>query len=212
MSTTEEILNIEQPTIVEIVLYRNNWKDNQLIHTIRRSSNLLNVSLCKNSFYVEYDEFQNCLSRFDKDIKKFESVTEDRLLENVNSLYFLKNVFSVFDNLKFVKVHVSTERIYSRIVEESISFSLKLIYSTIVLDKYLKPKQKKFVINSFRELGFVQDDGMFESTYTSIRFSELLNRLKTMYNLEKQTELLEILFDMIDQKTEIDDPLILFIF
>lgn len=212
MSTTEEIINVDQPTIVEIVLYRNNWKDNQLIHTIRRSANLFNVSRCKNSFYVEFEEFQNCLSEFDGDIKKFESITEDRLLSSLNSLYFLRNVFSVFNNLKFVKVRVSNERIYSRVVKESVSFSLKVIYSTIVLDKLLKNKEKKFLIDAFKELGFVEEDGMFKSTYTSIRFSELLDRLKGMYDLERQSEILEILFDMIDPKTEIDDPLILFIF
>ena len=212
MSTIEEVINVEQPTIIEIILYRNNWKDNQLIHTLKRDSQMINISEKKDSFYVDVEDFTSCLKKFDKEIEKIDALPEEGLLDSVNSLYFLKNVFSVFDNLKFVKVNVSSKRMYSRVVKESISFSLKVVYSTVKLRNYLKDGERRVLIRDFKTLGFVKNDGMFISTYVSIRFSDLMNKIKSSFNEDKQTEIIEKLFYLVDPKTENDDPMILFIF
>ena len=212
MSTVEEIINVEQPTIIEIILYRNNWKDNQLIHTLKRDSQMINISEKKDSFYVDVEDFTGCLKKFDKEIEKIDALPEEGLLDSVNSLYFLKNVFSVFDNLKFVKVNVSSKRMYSRVVKESISFSLKVVYSTVKLRNYLKDGERRVLIRDFKTLGFVQNDGMFISTYVSVRFSDLMNKIKSSFSEDKQTEIIEKLFYIVDPKTENDDPMILFIF
>lgn len=66
MSTIEEVINVEQPTIIEIILYRNNWKDNQLIHTLKRDSQMINISEKKDSFYVDVEDFTSCLKKFDR--------------------------------------------------------------------------------------------------------------------------------------------------
>tara|TARA_Y100000389_G_scaffold126178_1_gene123538 strand:+ start:461 stop:1099 length:639 start_codon:yes stop_codon:yes gene_type:complete len=212
MSTIEEVINVEQPTIIEIILYRNNWKDNQLIHTLKRDSQMINISEKKDSFYVDVEDFTGCLKKFDKEIEKIDALPEEGLLDSVNSLYFLKNVFSVFDNLKFVKVNVSSKRMYSRVVKESISFSLKVVYSTVKLRNYLKDGERRVLIRDFKTLGFVQNDGMFISTYVSVRFSDLMNKIKSSFSEDKQTEIIEKLFYIVDPKTENDDPMILFIF
>ena len=212
MSTIEEVINVEQPTIIEIILYRNNRKDNQLIHTLKRDSQMINISEKKDSFYVDVEDFTGCLKKFDKEIEKIDALPEEGLLDSVNSLYFLKNVFSVFDNLKFVKVNVSNKRMYSRVVKESISFSLKVVYSTVKLRNYLKDGERRVLIRDFKTLGFVQNDGMFISTYVSVRFSDLMNKIKSSFSEDKQTEIIEKLFYIVDPKTENDDPMILFIF
>lgn len=208
----EEIVNVDQPTIIEIVLYRNNWKDNQLIHTLKRNSNMFNINEKKDSFFVGVEDFNLCLEKFDKEIKKFDSISEDNLLDSVNSLYFLKNVFGVFENLHFIKVNISNKRLYTRVVQESISFSLKVVYSKVLLDSYLDPKNKRSIINVFEKIGIIRNDDRFEDTYVSIRLSNLISKIKLEYKHEKQAEILEVLFYIIDEKTEVDDPMILFIF
>lgn len=212
MSTIEEVVNVDQPTIIEIVLYRNNWKDNQLIHTLKRNSNMFNINEKKDSFFVGIEDFNLCLGKFDKEIKKFDSISEDNLLDSVNSLYFLKNVLGVFENLHFIKVNVSNKRLYTRVVHENISFSLKVVYSKVLLDSYVDPKTKRSLIKVFEKIGIIRNDDRFEDTYVSIRLSNLISRIKLEYKQERQSEILEVLFYIIDEKTEVDDPMILFIF
>jgi hypothetical protein len=216
MSTPPKlILNSDQPTIVEITLFRNNWKDNQIIHTFKKDCGLFNVTKNKDSFFVSVPDVVGSLSRFDNEIDKFNGMIDDTLSRNVNSLYFIQNILETFESLMYVKVNISDKKNYTRMVDDVLSFDIKIMHSKIIIRDWLNKKESEDLKSFFKKLDLIFDSPVFEQTYLQIRLQELLDRVETFRVLNNQPDtdsIIEKLFLSIDEKTESDNPSILLVF
>ena len=211
----EKLINSDQPTIVEITLFRNNWKDNQIIHSFKKNSGLFNVSKNKDSFFISIGDLKRTVSKFDREIDKFHSMIEDTLVRNVNSLYFIQNIIETFKSLMYIKVNISDKKNYTRMVGDVISFDIKIMHSKIIVSDWLNKEESEELKTFFKKIDLIFDSPVFEQTYIQINLGELFNKIEThkAMNAPKIDDIiLEKLFLSIDEKTEIDNPSILLVF
>jgi len=209
------IVNSNQPTIVEITLFRNNWKDNQIIHTFKKNAGLFNVTKNKDSFFISIGDMRGSLSKFDNEIGKFNSMIDNTLTRNVNSLYFIHNILETFESLMYVKVNISDKKNYTRMVDDMLSFDLKIMHSKIIIRDWLSVSESTKLKSFFKELDLIFDSPVFEQTYIQIQLHELLDRIRTFQpsnNKPEFDDIIEKLFLSIDEKTEEDNPSVLLVF
>jgi|LauGreDrversion4_2_1035121.scaffolds.fasta_scaffold771939_1 hypothetical protein len=199
---------LDFPNIIDITLYKHNYYDNLLVNKIKRDAEYGDLPELKDCYIVLAEEFQDIFYKtFTSEIDKVKSLPVTDLQKNATSLYFMDKIFSTFTNLKFVKVNVSKETSYSRINKSekvpTIFFNYKIAASTInlanIFDTDLLGSINQFLI----EMGLVKEDSITGYSHIiDIKAQDFLSIL----NENSENIVAEYLFNLIDPKTELDDP------
>jgi hypothetical protein len=206
---------LDFPVVIDITLYKNNYYDNLIINKIKKDADCINLPNLKDAFIVYNDEFQEIFyNSFSNEVEKIRSLPVTDLQKNATSVYFLDKIFSSFSKLRYIKLNVSREANYSRINTKdkvpTIFFNYKITNSCINLSYIFGRNMLKKINNFLIERGLVDFDRFLGYNHQiEIKASEFLNELSE--SEQSDQEIVSILFDLIDPKTEQDDPVLLLI-
>lgn len=130
------------PLILEIYLYKNNYKDRILISELKKRAQVVKIPGHEgNSFFVNVDDMQEVLyNKFLKDLNNFDSTPENSLNISVTSIFFIDSMIKGFSALKYFKINVSDSEVYTRKSKDMITFDYRVIHSRVNLPKICTPE------------------------------------------------------------------------
>jgi len=118
-------------TVISFTLYSYNYYDSRLISLIKRLCSNYYNDTTNNIITVSAYELQNLInSNFSKILLKALNSSPNELPSNVNSIYFINDLLHTYTKLQYVKIIVSAERDYTRIItdnnQKTITFDYKM--------------------------------------------------------------------------------------
>jgi hypothetical protein len=161
-------------------MYRHNWTDNKIINELRRSARVTQTTKSKHHFFVPTKDVKSILSdKFMEDINHQAGLPTEKLLENINSAFFLHSVVNVFENLRFIKFNVSSNKNYTRKRGDTITFDYKILHARIDLPELCKTKKElRAYQNLLREIKFWHYDKFRPATYIEVSSRDLITQLQ----------------------------------
>lgn len=207
------------PIILEIFLFKSNYKDRILISELKKRAQVVKVPGHEtNSFFVNIEDMQDILyNRFMKDIQDFDSTPNRSLNKSVTSIFFIDSIMRGFSSLKYFKINVSDSPVYTRLSNDKIVFDYKVIHSKINLPQICSPE---FLSDCKRILTYT---GLYKSSifdnkpYIEINARTLMSELRRYESEvdpeEDPDEIVKIKnFQMIfGNRVENDDSLLLIV-
>jgi hypothetical protein len=206
------------PYALDITLYKYNYIDSLLLSYIRKETRSHKIE--GDAIIVNAPELKELIEeKFGSDINKIKSMSANSLADNVNSAYFIDKILTNFNNLRYVKVNISNNRNFSRVINTAekkiINFDYKIITSVLDFTKYVEnDNELKSINNLLYTVGILKDDGFgeFRKPYIIIStndFMNLLNGIESELDDDITSSIylepLELIYDLIDQKSETDN-------
>jgi hypothetical protein len=210
-------LYVTDPLIVEVFLYKNNYKDRLLIAELKEGAQLvLDHEEFSNSFYVRSNEVYDILhDKFRRDLLNFSATAPDELSASINSVYFLVNILESFKNMKYLKINISDAEVYSRRVNDMINFDYRIIHSRVDLGSILMADDLKDVKSLFIDVGIYQNEPFKTKPYLEIATTDLLNILSSYGSrfdpIDKVNQLINGIKSLLGSKVEKDNSILLII-
>ena len=204
---------LEFPNIIDITLYKHNYYDNLLVNKLKKDADYGDLPELKDCYVVLADDFQKIFyESFTSEVDKVKSLPISDLQKSATSLYFIDKIFSTFSNLKYVKVNVSKDANYTRINKSekvpTIFFNYKIAASTIRLDNIFDNELLGMINEFLVNVGLVPYDNIVgHSHLIDIKAQDFLSIL----DQHNENEVAPYLFELIDPKTESDNPIILLV-
>lgn len=212
----DELLNnVIDPLILEIFLFKNNYKDRLLISALKEKAHVVKVEgTDDNSFFVKVEDVDQILHRnFKKDIMDFDSTPSHSLSTSVTSIYFIDSMIQNFANLKYFKINVSNSEVYTRMSNDIISFDYRVIHSKLDLPSFCNEEFLDICKEIFAAIGVYKQTTFNKEPYFEIYANELIQKLHNHANtLEEESEELEYVTNIIfilGPKLEKDNPLLM---
>jgi hypothetical protein len=177
---------IADPLVLEIYLYKSNYKDRLLIAELREKAQIIHLpDDGSNSFFVKADEVNEILNtKFLKDLRDFDSTPLDHIASSVTSIYFIDMMLSKYHTLKYFKVSISDSTIYSRAMEDMVNFGSKIIHAKLDLPAILDQRDFEKVRSVFKLAGLINKSLFNHIPYIEIQTDDLLRALD--YGLHKR--------------------------
>jgi hypothetical protein len=199
---------LDFPNVIDITLYKNNYYDNLLVNKIKKEADYGDLPDLKDCYIVMAKDFQDIFyNSFSNEIDKVRSLPATDLQKSATSLYFMDKIFTTFTNLKCVKINVSRDANYSRVNKSekipTIFFNYKITASWIYDNDTLEQINKLFIENGL----CAYDEVIGYDHIIEIKAHDFLKMLED----NQENPLVPYLFELIDPKTETDNPLIVFI-
>jgi hypothetical protein len=211
------ITNVVDPLILEIYLYKSNYKDRLLISALKEKAYMVRMSDIEendDSFFVRVEDVHYILrENFRKDIKQFESTPEKSLSNLVTSIYFIDSMIKSFGMLKYFKVNVSKSEVYTRKTKDVISFEFKVIHSRLHLPSFCTEEFLEKCQDIFRKVGFYKRDKFDKSPYFETTAVEFIDKLiQYTHNVnEEEAVYVDNILSILGSKIEKDNPVLLII-
>lgn len=205
--------NLDFPAVIDITLYKNNYYDNLLITKLKREAEYEEQEGVKDTYIINAEDFREVLyTSFMKEIEAVRSLPLSDLHKSATSLYFLDKIFTSYNSLRFVKVNVSREENFSRLNRAEkmpvIFFNYKISMLNIRLPEIFTNKQLRIINNFFIENDLAVYDEFYGYDHRIyVKTSELMSFL---LSTEERDEAANLLMSIIDNKSELDNPLIMF--
>ena len=207
--------NHKYPLVVEVTMYRHNWTDNKILSELRRNARITQTNNSKHHFFVPTNDIKNVLSeKFMEDINHQSGLTQEKLLDNINSAFFLHSVVNVFENLRFVKFNISSDKNYTRRSGDSISFDYKILHARVDLPELCNSKQElKKYQQLLKETGFWEFNKFNPATFIEVSSRDLIQQLQMHEGVspefvKKYGDSITNLLTYIDIKLEADNSTI----
>jgi hypothetical protein len=198
--------------VIDIILFKYNYIDNRLF------------SLCKKHAYRKYDDGSIVVpvktvvavveKFFEKELISTSMMPSDQAYKSANTIFFIDKLFLEMPNIKWIKMTLNTNRIYSRVVDQpelgpTIKFTFKIIHCTIKLYEYFNEDEIKIFNKYIEPLGLFK-----EKPYARISTMKLIDQLEMAIEtnvFSENSEILIAFLDLFDMKLENDNPDVLLI-
>lgn len=206
------------PYALDITLYKYNYIDNLLLSYIKKETRTQKIE--NNSFVINASDLKLLIDeKFGIDINRIKSMSIQSLADNVNSAYFIDKILNNFSNLRYVKVNISNDRNFTRVINSAdkkiINFDYKIITSILDFTKHVETDEElKLINNLLYKVGVLKEDiyGEYRRPYIIISTNDFMNLLNTIEaELEDEEianiylEPLELIYNLVDQKCENDN-------
>ena len=214
-------MNISKlPTAVDVTLQRYNHMDNRLWTQLKNQLDYVEVD--DRSIVVSIDQLRSFLDiNYVSLVNKIKSTGAEFLHKKVNSPYFLYMMCVDMENLQLVKFTLAYDKKFSRLIENDgnkvLKFDFKILTMTLKLSDMFE-KEDLAIINPVLEKLKILEEGV---PYARLKMIDLLDTLDAWINSEIDRDLKEdepdpiplitTIMDMIDAKSESDDPLTLLV-
>ena len=205
--------NLDFPAIIDITLYKNNYYDNLLVTKLKNNADYQIPEGLKDTYVINAEEFKDVLySSFMKEIEAARSLPLSDLQKSATSLYFLDKIFSSYNSLRYVKVNVSREENFSRLNRTEkmpvIFFNYKISVLNIKLTEIFNDSELRAINNFFFENSLITHNDFFGYDHRIyIKTSEIVSILLSS---SEKDDAASLLLSIIDNKSEMDNPLIIF--
>lgn len=207
--------NLTYPLVVEVKLYKHNLIDNRVLSEIRRNARLQKIDQSKNHFFVDANEVSNIIrNKFNDDIMYQTGLSDEDLVQNINSAYFLHTVLTTFSNLRFIKFSVSDSKNYSRRKGNSISFDYKILHAKVDLPALVKTKKElRDIQKLLKAINFWKPDPFRPKPFIEVSSQDLITQLHLHEGqgsefAQEHSETINTLLQYIDMKLESDNSII----
>jgi hypothetical protein len=213
----DEMNFVTDPLILEVFLYKNNYKDRLLIAEVKEHAYIIcPPGSSENSFYIQAKELFDILhEKFRKDINDFDSTPQLELGPSVTSIYFLNNILKTYRKVKYLKINISESLVYSRKIENRVNFDYRIIHSKIDFPSILTIEDLILVRKLFVDSGVIKEEPFFNKPYIDIFARDLLTILSTYgSNFSEGDEVNQLISGikaLIGPKIESDNPTLLII-
>lgn len=206
--------NIINPVILKIYLYRHNYVDRLLLAELRRHFFKDETG----AQYVRADVLAGVVrGKFRPHLDEIRSMPGERLPSRATSVFFLDQVLSEYQKLKYLHVQVLDDEQYSRGANDDINFDYRIVYSKVDLSFALEPSFFKEVRNAFRDIG-LYDYTLPEydrPAYFEVYISDMISRLEHYRQGEQQDSekwnLVEGILSFFGAKLQADDSRLLIV-
>ena len=214
-------MNISKlPTAVDVTLQRYNHMDNRLWTQLKNQLDYVEVD--DRSIVVSIDQLRSFLDiNYVSLVNKIKSSGAEFLHKKVNSPYFLYMMCIDMENLQLVKFTLDYDKKFTRLIENDgnkvLKFDFKILTMTLKLPDLFE-KEDLAIINPVLEKLKILEEGV---PYARLKMIDLLDTLDAWINSEIDRDLEEdepdpiplitTIMDMIDAKSESDDPLTLLV-
>ena len=219
----EILYSYKLPYALDIQLYKHNYYDNLIISYLKKYTRYDKLYSDSDGFIVTVDDFKEILEeKFTEELNSSRAFTENSPKNNITTVYFLDKIFTNFTNLEYVKVNISNERDFTRVMsvgkdKEVINFDYRIVTAVLDVPKYVQNDEELFSINElFKEIGLMPTEDTFgkRKTYITTTSQELLMMINNKQDKLMQDEdsfeqkylgPIEFIYDIIDQKCESDN-------
>lgn len=207
-----------QITSVDVTLHKYNHFDNRLWVEIKNNLDYMEIN--EDSVIVSAPQVKSLLENlYMSMINKVKSVGSDFLHKNVHSPYFIYMMCKDLTDLKFIRFNKSYDKSFSRLLEiegdKLLKFDFKVLSMTFKLYELYDNAELLEVNNIFEKLHILEED----VPYSRIHLIQLLDTLDLWITSEIDKDISDLkgadpiplittIMDMIDPKTEKDDPLV----
>ena len=214
------------PLVIDMTLYKNNYYDNIIINQLKKNSKFINHT-SKSGFVVSAGEFRDILrTRFPEqitDLTKNPTSYELRRGAGATSVFFINELLTNLKNLKFVKVSVSKDKAYSRLVKadkdsehDLIQFDFKVIHSVIDFTKYICGEQFNILNDFLLKTDIIKKEAFRNGPpFTQIKSLALMDKISVFeekYVSKPEYQfIIDLLLSLVDPKIEEDNCDILII-
>ncbi len=210
------LTNAIDPLILEIFLFKNNYKDRILISELKKRAQTVKIpGQESNSFFVDiYDMQEIIYSRFSKDIQDFDSTPDQSLNKSVTSIFFIDSMMKGFSSLKYFKINVSDSSIYTRQSNDRIVFDYRVIHSRINLPLICTPEFLEDCKRILHYTGLYRPTVFDKKPYLEVSAKTLMSKLRryeSEIDIEDEDEILKLknFQSIFGNKLENDDCLLL---
>lgn len=198
--------------VIDVIVFKYNYIDNKLFN------------LCKKHAYRKYEDGSVVISAqaiqiiiekfFEKESIAASMMPLDQAYKSANTIFFIEKLFKEMPNVKWIKMTLNTNRIYSRVVDQvevgpTIKFTFKIIHCTIRLHEYFDEEQLKIFNRYIEPLGLFK-----EKPYARIKTIKLIDDLEAVLATDafnENAEVLILFLDLFDMKLESDNPDVLLV-
>jgi hypothetical protein len=174
------VTNVQDPLILEIYLYTNNYKDRLLISELKEKVHTVRIpGVEDSSFFVRVDDMYDILhTKFKKDLSDFDSTPFDSLTQTATSIFFIDNMISSFSKMKYFRINISDSPIYTRKKNDSINFDYRIMHTKIDLPTICAPEFLEESKRILTKIGFVSKDPFDKKPYFETSAREVVSRLR----------------------------------
>ena len=212
------------PLVIDMTLYKHNYYDNIIISQLMKNSRFIKFP-GNSAFVVSAIEFRDILkTRFPEQLNNLTTnPTSYELKKGATSIFFINELLTNLKNLKFVKISVSKEKEYSRLIKadknvehDLIEFEFKVIHSVIDFTKYIKADKFKILNDFLLKANIISKEGFRTGpAFTQLKSIELMDKISAFEDIHSSNNkyqfILDIFFSLIDPKIEEDNCDILII-
>lgn len=208
------------PTAVDVTLHRYNHLDNRLWTQIKNDLDYVEVD--DKSLVVSRGQIMAILeSNYNQMIHQIKATGTDSLYKKVTSPYFIYMMCNDMPNMQLVKFTLSHDKKFTRLIESEsgkvLKFDFKVLAMTIRLSEIFEKEELDIINKILEDLKILEE----EIPYSRLRIVDLLDTLDDWIETEIDRELDEgeedpvplitAVMDLIDMKTEGDNPITLII-
>lgn len=209
-------INHVHPIVIEIILYRHNWRDNKLIAALKNSSAMFNLPGAPSVYYLSMRDMANVIdSKFSIQLAELNSMSQNELFDNSSSIYHINQMISHFSKLRYFKVKISNTRNYTRLAEnkKTINFEYTVGYAKLNLVEAVDTEYLEIIKNLLRKSNFIPKSKIFKTPYVTLSVDQLFsifgdNDQIGMFEENFDETMIPIL-EVIDEKLERDNTKIL---
>jgi hypothetical protein len=170
-------INYITPIVIEITLFQNNLRDNQLISALKHSTDLFTLPGDSSLFVSRQDMIKVLDGRFGEDIGIVLASQNEHKHLMANSPYFINKLVNYFNGLQYFKVVISKKQNFTRLkaVEDShvIDLAYKTTYAKLDLTRILNTENLSSVKHLFEEAGILSKSKINKSPYIQISISDM---------------------------------------
>lgn len=207
-----ETFELQIPTHIEFTLYRFDSIDSQIISMVKKECTNFSIEESEDHFTIMADDFIKAMmssKRLSSEIERWS--TSSKRESNVNSVYFVVDLFGRLPNLEWISFKVSNEKEFSRLVKyqeaELVSFQFTIVEGQFDLPKLFGREDLDHFNRKCIDLELMENKYLNRRPYFYMTAGFFIEAL-VMMELEgsgKASQLLE----EIDPKLEDDNPMLL---
>lgn len=202
------------PTVIDVTLYKYNYIDNRFLTLLRnqidyKTINEDSILITKNQLSVFIDK------NYKRELNRIKSNGAELFHKEVNSIFFLNQMTTDFDNLEYIKLSINKDKAYSRLVEidgnKIIKFNYKILHGVLKLYDIFNNAELKILNRILVEMDIMKEDVPY-ATVDAIPFMNLIDEYIVAKKVEsEELNIIQDIIDIIDQRFEIDNPKLLLV-
>lgn len=198
--------------VVEIMLFKYNMIDARLWSLIKRAP--ISRKVNDSSLVIGKQDLRRVIeANFRSEINKFRSVENAMVYKDATSVYFIWKMLEEMEGLLWIKINLSLNAKYSRIVSidhiNTIKFSIKIVRGTFRTFDYFKSNELSLVNTIFEKAGILKQN----TAYGKISLASMLSALDiflTTFNTVEMASVVERVIDVLE-RYENDNPEVLIV-
>jgi hypothetical protein len=207
-----ETFELQIPTHIEFTLYRFDSIDSQIISTVKKECTNFSIEESEDHFTVMAVDFSQAIAgskRLSREVSRWQSSPKREA--NVNSIYFLVDLFDRLPNLEWISFKVSHDKEFSRLVKyqdkEVVSFHFTIVEGQFDLTALFGREDLDHFNRKCIDMELMENKYLSRRPYFYMTAGFLVEALVRMEGegSSKASDLLE----EIDPKLEDDNPMLL---